>query len=259
MKKAAVYIGTSGWYYDHWEGILYPPGLAKAKRFEVYVQDFNSVEINATYYRLPTNSMVAGWYRKAPKGFVYAVKANKEITHNRKLRNVTEALSKFLHIIIPLKDKLGVILFQLPPSLKKDNVLLQEFLDLLPPTVPGCFEFRHPSWECDETYDVLERSGTGHVIVSKKDYPFIERHTADFAYYRLHGPEKMCASSYSDSWLESLSDQLTHLSRQGKTSFIYFNNDIGGHAVFNARILKAFLTEKIQIKKGQHSNNLHSF
>jgi uncharacterized protein YecE (DUF72 family) len=244
MKQASVFIGTSGWYYDHWEGVLYPLGLAKAKRFEFYARDFNSVEINATYYRLPSDSMVAGWYAKAPEGFMYAVKAHKAITHNCKLKNADEALDRFLHAIKPLKDKLGAILFQLPPSLKRDNSLLRDFLNLLPPLPGSCFEFRHASWECDETYSALAQSGAGHVVVSKKDYPFVEEHTAGIAYYRLHGPEQMCASSYSEAWLETLSGRIASLSHSGTPCFAFFNNDIGGHAVRNARSLTAYLAER---------------
>jgi uncharacterized protein YecE (DUF72 family) len=246
MKQAPVFIGTSGWYYDHWEGILYPPGLAKAKRFDIYARDFNSVEINVTYYRLPSESMVVGWYAKAPEGFIYAVKANKDITHNRKLKNADEVLRRFLQAILPLKEKLGAILFQLPPSLKHDNSLLQDFLSLLPPSPQSCFEFRHASWECDETYNALEQASAGHVVVSKKNYPFVEKHTCGIAYYRMHGPEQMCASPYSDSWLEMLSDHIASLSLSGTTSFVFFNNDIGGHAVRNARSLKAFVAERVQ-------------
>lgn len=244
MKKTPIYIGTSGWYYDHWEGILYPVGLAKSKRFEIYIQNFNAVEINATYYRLPSATMAEGWYKKAPEKFRYAVKAHKDITHRHKLKNAHESLQRFLQTITPLREKLGVILFQLPPSLKKDNFLLRDFLSLLPPSPATCFEFRHPSWECDEIYEILHEAGSGHVVVSKKDYPFVEQHTADFAYYRLHGPEQFCASSYSDEWLKSLSERLLHLTKKGLTSYVFFNNDIGGHAVHNAHLLQEFLTNR---------------
>jgi uncharacterized protein YecE (DUF72 family) len=244
MKKASVFIGTSGWYYDHWEGVLYPPKLPRAKRFSVYIRDFNSVEINATFYRLPSDSMASGWYAKAPAGFVYAAKAHRDITHNRKLKNAHESLKIFLQAITPLKDKLGIILFQLPPSLKQDNALLSDFLSLLPSSPRSCFEFRHPSWECDTTFETLARSGAGHVVVGKKNYPFAERHTGAVAYYRLHGPEKMCASAYSDAWLTALSEKIDDLAQRGTTCYAFFNNDIGGHAVRNARSLRALCAER---------------
>jgi uncharacterized protein YecE (DUF72 family) len=244
MKHALIHVGTSGWYYNHWVDVLYPPGLAKAKRFGVYAQEFNSVEINATYYRLPSQSMISGWYRKAPEDFVYAAKAYKNITHTHKLKNAEVALEKFLSAIGPLDEKLGTILFQLPPSLKRDDARLQDFLVLLPPSPPSCFEFRHESWECDETYETLAQAGAGHVVVSRQGYPFVEKHTGRVAYYRLHGPGEVCASSYSDAWLEKLAGNMVDLSHRGTTVFAFFNNDIGGHAVRNARSLKGHVAQR---------------
>jgi uncharacterized protein YecE (DUF72 family) len=247
MKYASIFIGTSGWYYDHWENILYPTGLAKSKRFEVYAREFNSVEINATFYRFPSDAMVEGWYNKAPENFIYAVKANRIITHIQKLKNAEDTLDKFISAVSPMRDKLGVLLFQLPPSLKQDIMILEDFLKLLPHSPPTCFEFRHQSWECDETYKVLRKFGAGHVVVSKKHYPFDEVHTTGIAYFRLHGPEQMCASPYSDAWLEGLAERLVALSNDGMKCFIFFNNDIGGHAVYNARSLKSFVYKKLGI------------
>jgi uncharacterized protein YecE (DUF72 family) len=245
VKQTSIFIGTSGWYYDHWENVLYPPGLAKSERFTVYASEFNSVEINATFYRFPSDTMVNGWNNKAPENFIYAVKANRIITHIRKLKNAEDALEKFIEAISPLGNKLGVVLFQLPPSLKQDTPLLKDFLTLLPHFPPSCFEFRHDSWECAETYDLLRKAGIGHVVVSKKDYPFNEVHTTRIAYYRLHGPEQMCASPYSEAWLQSLADRLVSLSHIGMNCFVFFNNDIGGHAVYNARSLKSFVYKKL--------------
>lgn len=260
---AAVYIGTSGWYYPHWTGVLYPPKLPKGRWFEVYAQRFNTVEINATYYRLPSVRMVEGWYRKAPEGFVYVVKASQNITHRRRLRNCGPALRVFLERIAPLRDKLANILFQLPPSLRQDLALLEDFLGLLaeedlegiPPAfrprrrgkrreklrLPVSFEFRHPSWECEETFEVLRRWGATHVVVSRVDYPFVDVHTAPLAYYRCHGPGQMYSSSYPDRWLARLARRLFELSRQGTISFTFFNNDVAGHAVRNAETLKRCL------------------
>lgn len=243
MKPAHVYIGTSGWYYDHWEGVLYPPGLAKTERFNLYSQNFNAVEINATFYRLPSKSMVSGWQAKAPNGFKFVSKVHRAVTHHAKLKNAQNALSRFFKAMSPLNQSLGAFLYQLPPSLERDVPLLQDFLDLLPAEPKSCFEFRHASWENDNIYAVLAQTGAGHVIVSKKDYPFVETHTGGIAYYRLHGPEQMCASSYGNDWMSNLADRLRKLSRDGITSFTFFNNDIGGHAVNNARFLCALLSD----------------
>ena len=235
--RAPVYVGTSGWYYDHWEGVLYPPGLPKGKRFGVYIQRYNCVELNVTYYRVPNPKTFEGWYRKAPPGFVYVAKAHQEITHRRKLRGAADSLARLLEAVAPLGEKLAGVLFQLPPSLHKDIPLLEAFLDLLPAEGTFAFEFRHPSWECDETFAVLERAGATHVVVSRVRYPFAEVHTAPVAYYRLHGPDKLCGSPYAEPWLAGLAEKLAALAEEGTTSFTFFNNDIDGHAVRNADTL----------------------
>ena len=240
-KNAAVYVGTSGWYYDHWEGVLYPPGLAKRKRFGVYAQRYNCVELNVTYYREPPPKTFEGWHRKAPDGFVYVGKAHQEITHKRKLRDAGRSLARFLDSLAPLHEKLAAVLLQLPPSLHRDLPLLDEFLALLPPEPQCCFEFRHPSWECDEAFERLARAGASHVVVSKARYPFAEVHTAPVAYYRLHGPEKLYASPYDEAWLAEMARKLAALAEQGTRSFTFFNNDAGGHAVRNADTLNHHL------------------
>jgi len=238
---AAVYVGTSGWFYDHWEGVLYPRGLPKSRRLEVYAAHFNAVEVNATFYRLPRTSTVEGWRKKAPEGFVFVAKANQEITHRRRLRKAEEPLKRFLEAIEPLGGLLANVLFQLPPSLRKDIALLEDFLVLLPDHPRASFEFRHPSWECDEVFEVLRKVGASHVVVSRSGYPFAEAHTSDIAYFRCHGPGQMFASSYSEEWLAGLAGKIAALARQGTTVFTFFNNDVAGHAVRNADTLKAHL------------------
>jgi uncharacterized protein YecE (DUF72 family) len=239
---ATVYVGTSGWYYDHWEGVLYPPRLPKGKRLDLYLQRYNSVELNVTYYRVPGPATFEGWYRKAPPGFVYVAKAHREITHDRKLRDCAEPVARLHEAVAPLGEKLGCILFQVPPSLHKNLPLLEEFLAILPPGRRYAIEFRHPSWECDEVFGVLRKAGVAHVVVSRVRYPFAEAHTAPFAYYRLHGPDKLCGSPYAEPWLAELAGKLARLAAQGAPSFTFFNNDIAGHAVRNADTLNRLLT-----------------
>ena len=236
-EPAAVYVGTSGWYYDHWEGVLYPHRLAKRKRFGIYVRRYNCVELNVTYYRTPNEATFEGWYRKAPPGFVYVAKASGEITHKRKLRHAGGSLQIFLDACAPLREKLAGVLFQLPPSLHRDIPLLEAFLAMLPPDGRFAFEFRHRSWECDAVFDVLGRAGATHVVVSRVRYPWAEVHTAPVAYYRLHGPDKLCGSPYGEAWLAGLAEKLAALAEGGTTSFTFFNNDIDGHAVRNADTL----------------------
>jgi len=213
------------------------------KRFDLYVEHYDSVELNATYYRVPRREVFEGWHRRSPPEFLFAVKANQEITHKRKLKDVGAPLARFLDAISPLREKLGPILFQLPPSLHKDLQRLDGFLSELPKGRSYCFEFRHPTWECDETYELLRRFGATHVVVSRQDFPFAEVHTSPVAYYRLHGPGKICASSYSDAWLGELAEKLVWLSERGTRCFVFFNNDIEGHAVRNADALLGHLRE----------------
>ena len=129
----------------------------------------------------------------------------------------------------------------MPPSLHQDLTLLEDFLALLPPEGHYSFEFRHPSWECDETFELLRSHGVTHVVVSRVRYPFAEVHTAPIAYYRLHGPDKLCGSPYGEPWLAELAGKLAHLAESGTTSYTFFNNDIDGHAVRNADTLIAHL------------------
>jgi uncharacterized protein YecE (DUF72 family) len=240
---AGIYVGTSGWYYDHWEGVLYPPKLPKHKRFGVYAERYNAVEINATYYRLPRPSTVEGWYGKAPRGFAYVAKASKQITHEQKLRGAEPQVKRLLDSLAGLREKLACVLFQLPPSLHRDTALLGDFLACLPARPAAAFEFRHASWECDEVYETLAAGGASHVVVGRRKLPFADVHTAAPAYYRLHGPEAVCSSSYTEEWLAAHARRLEILATRGMTSFTFFNNDIGGHAVRNADAVNALLTE----------------
>lgn len=235
-----IYIGTSGWYYDHWENVLYPPGTPKPERFLIYQQKFNTVEINATFYRIPFPNVVKGWYRKSSADFKFVAKANRQITHRNKLVDTEPFLERFLASISELKEKLANILFQLPPSLTFDPQLLENFLKILPQNYKYSFEFRHASWEQDETYRLLRNYDVSYCIVSRKNYPFNEIVTSDIVYYRLHGPEAMCASSYSDEWLFKLAQKI---SSYEKTVFVFFNNDVGGHAVRNAELLKKYVQQ----------------
>ena len=163
MNKADVdiRIGTSGWYYDHWKELFYPAGLAKRKWFEYYAQFFNTVEVNNTFYHLPKESTIKRWHEIAPRGFLYAVKANRYITHIKKLKDVAEPLERFFERVDLLKGKLGPILYQLPPSLHKDLDLLASFVKLLPKRKIAVFEFRHQSWYENDTFELLEKLGVG--------------------------------------------------------------------------------------------------
>ncbi len=235
-----IRIGTSGWYYDHWKQLFYPAKLPKSKWFEHYARHFDTVEINNTFYHLPKEKSVQRWQNLAPKGFLYAVKANRYITHIKKLKDVSEPLQRFFDRIGLLKGSLGPILYQLPPSLQQDLDLLTSFIMLLPKRRTTVFEFRHSSWYSEDTFELLKKLKVGFCIhdMPGKESPRIV--TADIIYIRFHGTTGRYAGNYSKSALQSWAEWLKAQSRQARGIYIYFNNDAHAHAIKNARQLKEF-------------------
>jgi uncharacterized protein YecE (DUF72 family) len=232
-----IRIGTSGWYYDHWKELFYPAGLAKSKWFEHYAQHFDTVEINNTFYHLPKEEYVQRWHKLAPKGFLYAAKANRYITHIKKLKDAEEPLERFFDRVGKLKGKLGPILYQLPPSLHKDLDLLGTFVRLLPKKRRAVFEFRHESWYCEDTFKLLWRYGAGFCIhdMPGKESPRVV--TADIIYVRFHGTTGRYSGSYSKSVLQKWANWLREQSKQARSIYVYFNNDAHAHAIKNAKQL----------------------
>ena len=236
-----IIIGTSGFYYEHWRGVFYPEKLAKAHFFDYYTTQFETVELNATFYHLPKMKTVRHWYENSPEDFLFALKAHREITHYKKLKDAKEALYRYLHLIKPLKPKIAAILFQLPPSLKIDLSLLADFLTELPPGYRFAFEFRHQSWADQKVYDLLKAYNAAFCLndFGKREIaPII---TADFTYMRLHGPDGRYGGSYSDETLQHYADMLCKLAHHQKQLFVYFNNDTEGYAVENARRLRQLI------------------
>ncbi|MBN2317225.1 MAG: DUF72 domain-containing protein [Sedimentisphaerales bacterium] len=240
MRKTncVIRIGTSGWYYDHWKEVFYPTGLAKSKWFEHYAQHFDTVEVNNTFYHLPKEQTLQRWYEIAPKDFLYAVKANRFITHIKKLKDVSEPLERFFERVNLLKARLGPILYQLPPSLHKDLDRLVSFIQLLPKTKTAVFEFRHKSWYEDDTFELMSKLGVGFCIhdMPGKESPRIV--TGDIIYVRFHGTTGRYAGNYPKSALQNWADWLKDQSKKSRAIYAYFNNDIDGHAIKNAKQLK---------------------
>ena len=239
-----ILLGTSGWYYDHWINKFYPKDLEKSKRLEFYSENFNTVEINSSFYRFPSDSVFKGWYNKTPENFVFALKANRLITHIRKLRNIEQYLASFYKQAKILKGKCGPILFQLPPSMKKDTQLLSDFLENLPKGFINVIEFRNESWHCDEVYDILRKYKTGYCVISGLGQPCNVLATADVAYIRWHGPESVYSSEYSKEEMKWWSDKIKELNRKCRKIYGYFNNDSNAYAVKNCRQLKNLLRIK---------------
>jgi uncharacterized protein YecE (DUF72 family) len=231
-------VGTSGWYYDHWKELFYPAGLAKSKWFEHYAGHFDTVEINNTFYHLPKEQSVQRWHDLAPRDFLYAVKANRYITHIKKLKDSVEPLQRFFDRVGLLKYKLGPILYQLPPSLHKDLDRLETFVKLLPRSKTAVFEFRHESWYSDDTFNLLRKFGVGFCIhdMPGKESPRVV--TADIVYIRFHGTTGRYAGSYPKSQLQDWAKWLKEQAKTARGIYAYFNNDIGGHAIKNARQLR---------------------
>jgi uncharacterized protein YecE (DUF72 family) len=233
-----AYIGTSGWSYRSWEGAFYPPRLPRAQQFAFFATQFSNVEINYTFYRLPSLKTVQVWRDQAPAGFVYAVKGSRFITHMKKLVNTAEALEQFFHCLEPLRRQVGVILWQLPPYLSKDVPRLDAFLTHLPKTYEYAVEFRHPSWLTDEVFTSLRRQRVAHVSVSSLAMPMNLTVTTDVVYVRFHGLEGGAAHDYKREELEGWARHIRSQLEAGKRVFVFFNNDVNARAPANAKLLR---------------------
>jgi len=231
------FVGTSGWHYEHWRGRFYPAELSKPRWLEFYARSFKTVELNNSFYHLPSEKAFANWRESSPEGFVYAVKVSRFITHIKKLRNVEDALEKFLERAKLLENKLGPLLYQLPPNLHRNDSLLEEFLSMLPKDLSHVFEFRHESWLDEGVFDLLRRYNAGFCIYDMPDLTTPLEATADFVYVRFHGRGWLYGGSYSDEELSRWAQDIKRLSKNKKTVYIYFNNDAEAFAVQNALTL----------------------
>lgn len=240
-RKINIYVGTSGFYYDGWRGKFYPDDLPKRKLLQYYSERFNTVELNSTFYHLPRSSTVEVWRTRVDDDFRFSVKGSRYITHRLKLKDAAESLSLFMDRISCFGDKLGVVLFQLPPSLKRDDKLITSFMDLLPGSYRFAMEFRHESWFSEEVCELLRERRIAFCIQSHPKLPDSFYVTADFIYMRFHGVPKLYVSSYSDEELERYSRELADASEGKRDIYCYFNNDVEGHAVDNAITLRRFL------------------
>lgn len=233
-----VHIGTSGWHYKHWRGPFYPQDLAPAKMLSWYADRFDTVEINNTFYKVPTTEALAGWCRQTPPNFCFAVKASRYITHNRKLKDAGQTVEKFVSQIRDLGDRLGPILFQLPPSWKVNAERLEEFLENLPPKHRYVFEFRNETWNSREVFAFLRRHNAALCMFELAGYQSPLELTADFAYVRLHGPGNKYQGDYTESQLREWAGRIETWGKTLKHAFIYFDNDQAGFAAKNALELK---------------------
>ena len=241
--ERGIRIGTSGWSYDHWEPVLYPPGLPARDRLSRYAAEFDTVELNASFYRWPPAVRFKGWRQPLPPGFAMSVKAARGLTHGKKLHAPEEWIDRMSQGWHELADKRAVLVVQLPPSMPRDDDRLAYFLGRLPEWMPVTVEFRHPSWDAEPVFELLERFRAAYCVMSGAGLPCRLRATSDIVYVRLHGPshEHLYGGSYSDEDLAWWAQRLMEWRDSGRSVFAYFNNDGEGNAVRNARTLKSLL------------------
>jgi uncharacterized protein YecE (DUF72 family) len=234
-----IRIGTSGWSYDHWKGVLYPAGLPPAARLSRYVEEFDTVELNASFYRWPRESTFGKWNAALPEGFALAVKAHRGLTHFRRLQSPEPWLERVELAWRELGERPKVLLVQLHPEQQRDDARLDHFLSCFRP-FRVAVELRHPSWDDSAVYALLERHDAAYVVTSGAGLRCVLRATTDMVYVRMHGPDPhtLYAGSYSDDDLQWWADRISEWSAQGRDVLVYFNNDGYGFAVQNARELK---------------------
>jgi len=235
------YIGTSGWHYDHWRHLFYPDKLPKAKWLEFYSRHFTTVELNNSFYRLPSEEAFANWRDSSPANFTFAVKVSRFITHIKRLKNSEEPVDTFLGRAEILKEKLGPLLYQLPPNMHRDDGRLESFLSILPRGLKHTLEFRHESWLDDGVFEILRRHNVGLCVFDMPGLTCPLVAIADFAYIRFHGSTGLYSSCYSDEGLAEWARRLAGLAPEVKEVYIYFNNDAEAFAVRNAMTLREYL------------------
>jgi uncharacterized protein YecE (DUF72 family) len=239
----SVSIGTSGWSYDHWDGVLYPPGTPPRDRLAHYVRRFDTVELNASFYRWPRTATFASWRRRLPPGFALSVKAPRGLTHAKKLYAPEVWVERIVSCWHELGDRRAVLLVQLHPAHERDDARLDHFLSLLPWWMRVAVEFRHPSWHVDGVFALLERHGAAYVVMSGAQLPCVLRATAPFVYVRMHGPDRehLYAGSYPEQDLRWWADRIREWTGGGRDVYVYFNNDGHGHAVRDAEALRGLV------------------
>ena len=231
-----AYVGTSGYTYKSWDKTFYGD-TPRRLQLEYYATHFPTVEINATFYKLPTQGMVLGWRDRVDEDFVYAIKGSRFITHMKKLVRLDGAASKFFDRLAPLQERIGCILWQLPGMLRKDAPRLDDFLAQIPKAYRHAVEFRHPSWYDDEIFDILRKHSAAHVALSSLAMPMDLTVTTDFVYIRFHGLEGGAAHDYTRRELQPWADFISAQAAKRRKVYAYFNNDINVRAPENAKML----------------------
>jgi uncharacterized protein YecE (DUF72 family) len=243
--KNNIHIGTSGWSYRHWKGIFYPPKLKATEWIRFYSDHFNCTEINGSFYRLPTEETVMDWAKKVPKDFIFWPKMSRFLTHMKKLNEPEEPLQRFFGIFKPMKRMMGPVLLQLPEILKFNYDKAEHLYRLMKikyKKYDFVMEIRHPSWLQEESLTLMMKYDIGLVISqSGERFPYSEMITAKNIYIRFHGPHALYASSYSEHMLKEFAKKIKGWERKGHVIWAFFNNDVHGYALENAKRLMKVL------------------
>ncbi len=242
--SARVRIGTSGWHYKHWCGPFYDEKLPASKMLAAYYKHFDTVEINNSFYKLPSVTAFREWRQSTPRGFCFAVKASRFITHMKKLQDPQNALDNILLRAKELKEKLGPVLFQLPPKWTANPQRLEDFLRVLPRRQQYAFEFREHSWHTPRVYDILARHNAAFCIFELSGFQSPEPITADFTYIRLHGPGGAYQGSYPKPVLRRWAEKIERWGEKLKEIYVYFDNDQAAYAAKNSAELKVLVGER---------------
>ncbi len=237
-ETLSVQVGTSGWHYKHWKEKFYPLDLDSGEWLAYYQRSFQTVEVNNSFYQLPSTETFDQWYTTINPSFKFAIKASRYITHMKKLTDPHNSTAKFFDHLAHLRDKIGPILFQLPPRWHANPERLQAFLTALPSQYCYAFEFRDPSWFLPVVYEILSRFGAAFCIYDFNRRTSPDVLTADFVYLRLHGPDGPYQGSYSSETLQQRAQAIFEWQQQGRDVYCYFDNDTAANAVQNALELK---------------------
>jgi uncharacterized protein YecE (DUF72 family) len=243
-RAPRAFVGCSGWEYAHWKGDFYPSAGPRTRWFQHYARVFDTVEINNSFYRLPPRQTMARWRLQAPAGFTYAVKASRFLTHMKKLKDANAPLSLLFDRALALGPHLGAVLYQLPPRWKADFGRLESFLRLVPRDVRQAIEFRDAAWHTEQTFELLRRYGVALCVHDMTGCMPARRSVGPFVYVRFHGATAKYSGSYSDAQLQDWAEWIAAELAAGRDAFVYFNNDVGGHAPRNALRLREMVQEK---------------